>query len=1022
MIKLKRIKKYLFLFGTCSFLSINLIAKTYTSEISVVNSDAYSINTEELESSSESKEIKIINQKINFLRKRLNDWGNDEIPKNDLQLIISLKKNLSDYGDPQGFCKFNNYPINRILEKNISEYMLEIVKPIYKRPLGQKLNQYGKTNIWIPTLEINNSIFAKEEIELLKKLKPVYGYIYGDNKDIYQGPISQDAALLANDLIKRVLLKFEGNNKINTIDKVSLISIKASNYYWPLGRTNDAIKEYQKGIKLLNYEKRNQINYSALAHLYGSIAYLYYDIGDYASMQDNLDNAFKNLSELKILDVQALIETSLISYYSQLHNKNIDFNLLYKKYIEYLEIIGGSNSSSYLWAISDYLYYLDELAINKRIEISKKIVNGMRKCSKGYDLAWILRQKSSFEYQNKDYISALKTAEESLSEFVFGNGWKNGETLNTLGLIADIKISLGNYDEAIEIINKKINILRELGFTNLYNPTDDSPIKKLYQICSVIKNDKCDDNSAYKYLKYLIDFLTKKFIYLSNEDRGDLFNSIKNDIIYSSYNNSDLIEQQASIWLTTKGILTDIEKSINTSLNTNVDNKNAINQIKDISRRLSNINLEKPLRLNLLEQKNSLERDLYKKVPEINKEIISVNDIRSILDKKSALIEFQKFVEYDITDNDFELEEKYLAFLITKNNRVLKYDLGKAELIDQIIKSALISSEQGLKDAEDKWTKVRDLIIKPLENDISKYSNLFISPDGDLNNIPFKALSRKGIFTKKYLGSEFNINLLSTGRDLINLSEPLSKKGNFSLVVSNPSYDLQNMKGEVNLLDEIKKTEFKLKNKQINNKWSPIKNSQKEGRVISKLLNAKLITKNKANADNIKNFKDPKILHIASHYNYKSNEINKLQSLNPFFNIRIPLAGANNLIQDEKNNGYLSALEISGMDLNNTELVVISACESAIGDNSLGGQNFGLKRAITLSGARSSLLSLWKVDDEITSEFMIGFYNNLVSGMSRTKALLATQEEFRKSSNPYYRHIGAWGAFQLSGDWRKIDL
>ena len=81
-----------------------------------------------------------------------------------------------------------------------------------------------------------------------------------------------------------------------------------------------------------------------------------------------------------------------------------------------------------------------------------------------------------------------------------------------------------------------------------------------------------------------------------------------------------------------------------------------------------------------------------------------------------------------------------------------------------------------------------------------------------------------------------------------------------------------------------------------------------------------------------------------------------------------------------------------------------------------------MKRAIAISVARSSLLSLWKVNDEMTSDFMISFYKKLKTGKSRSEALTLSQREFRNSSNPDYRHINSWGAFQLNGDWRKIDF
>ena len=149
--------------------------------------------------------------------------------------------------------------------------------------------------------------------------------------------------------------------------------------------------------------------------------------------------------------------------------------------------------------------------------------------------------------------------------------------------------------------------------------------------------------------------------------------------------------------------------------------------------------------------------------------------------------------------------------------------------------------------------------------------------------------------------------------------------------------------------------------------WNSLPNSKREGKLISNLLNAKLLSQDEAKPKAIKSASNPKVLHIASHYNLLDKKQDELININPLMVSRIPLTGANALIKDGKNDGYLTALEIAQMNLNGTELVTISGCESALGKINIGEGNFGLKRAIAISGARSSLLSLWKVNDKNTS-------------------------------------------------------
>ena len=112
--------------------------------------------------------------------------------------------------------------------------------------------------------------------------------------------------------------------------------------------------------------------------------------------------------------------------------------------------------------------------------------------------------------------------------------------------------------------------------------------------------------------------------------------------------------------------------------------------------------------------------------------------------------------------------------------------------------------------------------------------------------------------------------------------------------------------------------------------------------------------------------------------------------------------------------GILTAEDVSGMDLSNTELVVLSACETGLGEIQTGEGVFGLRRAFVLAGAQTFLMSLWKVPDEQTKELMLDFYERLMSGESRAKALREAQlamKEKEKYANPYY-----WGAFICQGN------
>lgn len=212
----------------------------------------------------------------------------------------------------------------------------------------------------------------------------------------------------------------------------------------------------------------------------------------------------------------------------------------------------------------------------------------------------------------------------------------------------------------------------------------------------------------------------------------------------------------------------------------------------------------------------------------------------------------------------------------------------------------------------------------------------------------------------------------------------------------------------------------------------------KEGRALSTLLNARLLLKGEATTLNLLRAEHPKILHVATHGYFLPDQsapanlssfpheeveelLTQLHGEDPMIRSGLVLAGANRPHADSEDDGYLTALEATRLNLYGTELVCLSACDTGRGDIQRGEGVYGLQRALIVAGARSMLLSLWKVPDDATCEFMVRFYTLLKQGAGRYEALVAVQREFRNHSNPIWRDIYYWGAWQLIGDWRPID-
>ncbi len=166
------------------------------------------------------------------------------------------------------------------------------------------------------------------------------------------------------------------------------------------------------------------------------------------------------------------------------------------------------------------------------------------------------------------------------------------------------------------------------------------------------------------------------------------------------------------------------------------------------------------------------------------------------------------------------------------------------------------------------------------------------------------------------------------------------------------------------------------------------------------------------------NLESPEILHIATHgfWSKSENATATYRLFNAMTNSGLLLAGVADYYSSKEfkdaYDGILTAYEAQGLDMEGTQLVILSACETGLGDFDAGEGVYGLQRAFRAAGARSIMTSLWKVDDEGTKDFMISLYRHLLASGDKWIAYNTAQQEIKsKYTDPFY-----WGAFVLIGE------
>lgn len=410
----------------------------------------------------------------------------------------------------------------------------------------------------------------------------------------------------------------------------------------------------------------------------------------------------------------------------------------------------------------------------------------------------------------------------------------------------------------------------------------------------------------------------------------------------------------------------------------------------------------------------------------------------------TILVEFFQFQNMDFrpaVDRNEKRETKlhYLAMICNQTGEVSCMDLGESEKIDQAIrrfrrnitgqneeeaeeKRSLYFGEDVEFPAKDSGMNLYEWIIQPLERYLQGAQFVWIAPDSNIGRVPFEAipLPNGGLMMDRY-----QMGYIGTARDLL---RPNKSAGSAKspIVIADPDFDYSANQGKAGSGESFSNSDNAEQLRTRSIRFSPLPGTHQEGRAIAKLLGVRPFLQKEAVESVLHSAHSPLILHVATHGFFLANPESEKGRLNNTAALQalrsgLVLAGVNTWLKEEAMpaeamDGILNCEDVAKLQLTSTEMVVLSACETGLGDSLAGEGIFGLARAFTLAGAKCRIISLWEVPDEITKELMIAFYQLLLSGKGRAESLHHAKLQIRdEHPEPKY-----WAGFICQGEMGPI--
>ncbi|MBA2610899.1 MAG: CHAT domain-containing protein [Bacteroidetes bacterium] len=593
-------------------------------------------------------------------------------------------------------------------------------------------------------------------------------------------------------------------------------------------------------------------------------------------------------------------------------------------------------------------------------------------------------------------------------------GESNPATVSTQQELANFYRFNNNPTKALELMTKVVEKKKEI-----YGENHPNYIQALEDLAlAQWQNNKIAETKAnYKIvIDNTLNYINTFFNSLNDNEKTLYWEKTNTRLqrfyafAYANSADAGLTQQLYNTTINTKGFLlsnsskirniisSSTDESLKTTYNQWLETKENLNQAYQLSK--EELVQEKVNVDSLKRRADELERELSQKSAlfkeSATEQSVTYETIQKQLKSGEAAVEILELNEYK---NGFTGNGSYIALLLTPAELKI-IDLGNIKTISDAV-SAFREKTIDQKPENEAYA----LTWKPLDEQLKGVTKLYISLDGAYHQLSINALKDGA---GKYLVDKYSIQFTGNTKDIISVkqTETASIKPTTAFLIGNPQY------GTNGVVAQLPGTEAEVKN-------------------ITKLLTtykvkATALYGTTATEAKVKEISSPSILHIATH-GYFLADLSQLETSkvlgvdvsaakeNPLLRSGVLLANCENVFDENfhpspnSENGILTAYEAMSLNLDKTDLVVLSACETGLGSVKQGEGVYGLQRAFLIAGAKSIIMSLWSVSDAATMELMTLFYTNYAKSGNKQQAFSDAIKQLKvKYKEPFF-----WSAFVM---------